>query len=353
MKALKFLISSVCKHFSLHPARLETLSAMLLGVMNSGNVHHISLSRYLPSTKPKSALRRIERFFQNQVLDFPEYALSIAGFLKFKGKFALCLDRTNWKFGSKNINYLVLSWRINRHVSIPLFAVELDKAGNSNTKERVDLLEQFDQVFGFDRIQSLMADREFIGEVWLSILITNKIPFFIRVKENSLVPYGDDSISIKSLFRHLKFGEYRGVEKEMYGTTVYFAGTKAKRGDLVVVISNQNWKAKRILDQYRKRWSIEEMFKKLKTSGFNWENTHMKLSSRLLTLLIILSIASVLLYCMALNSKIPWKRTLHCPLWSLFKQGMINFQHAAARSLDAALSFLFTSLATPSLLLVF
>nr|MBA3814713.1 transposase [Alphaproteobacteria bacterium] len=40
-------------------------------------------------------------------------------------------------------------------------------------------------------------------------------------------------------------------------------------------MTNQDLKAKLILDQYRNRWSIEELFRKLKTSGFHWENTHM------------------------------------------------------------------------------
>ena len=41
--------------------------------------------------------------------------------------------------------------------------VELDKEGNSSTTERLDLLEDFQGVFGFERINSLMADREFVG----------------------------------------------------------------------------------------------------------------------------------------------------------------------------------------------
>jgi hypothetical protein len=318
--------------------------------MNAGNVHHSSLARYVPSPNPESARRRVERFFQDQELDFAHFALSVVEFFKFKGKFALCLDRTNWKFGTKKINYLVLSWRLSRHVSIPLFAVELDKGGNSNTKERIDLLERFHQVFGFDRIQSLMADREFVGVAWLKALVKKGIPFFIRVKENGLVPYGDDDIHIKNLFKHLVPGKERLVEKDMYGSTVYFAGTRSKEGDLVIVVSNQEWKAKRILNQYRKRWSIEELFRKLKTSGFNWEDTHMKNSARLLTLLVILSIAVVLIYCMGVGSKIPWKRTLNCPLLSIFKKGILNFQHAAAKGIKAALSFIFKAIANARLL---
>lgn len=39
-----------------------------------------------------------------------------------------------------------------------------DKVGNSNTSEQINFLEKFNKifVFGFDRIKSLMADREFM-----------------------------------------------------------------------------------------------------------------------------------------------------------------------------------------------
>ena len=344
MKALTSLISILLNHFSIHPARKETLGAMVCGIMNSGNVCHISLSHYL-TTKPKSSLRRIERFFQKESLSFVESARSIVEVLKFKGKFELCLDRTNWKFGEKDINYLVLSWRIAKRISIPLFAIELNKAGNSNTSERIKLLEEFGKVFGFHRIKLFLADREFVGDVWFRKLIELKVPFYIRVKENGLVPYGEDAIYVGSLFKHLKSGEYRIIEKDMYGSTVYFAGTRAIKGDLVIVMSNQNVKAKTILERYRKRWSIEEMFKKLKTTGFHWENTHMTKSERLQTLLVIMSLASFLISCMASNTnKVPWKKTIKCPLWSFFKQGMINFQNVAAKSMEMALRFIFQSI---------
>jgi hypothetical protein len=59
---------------------------------------------------------------------------------------------------------LVLSWCLSKAISLPLFAVELDKTGNSNAKERIELLEKFGKLFDFNRIGSLLADREFIGD---------------------------------------------------------------------------------------------------------------------------------------------------------------------------------------------
>lgn len=211
--------------------------------------------------------------------------------------------------------------------------VELDKAGNSNTQERVDLLKNFDEVFGFLRIKSLMADREFIGKKWFQMLDKSKIPYFIRVKENTLLPWGKTPIKAERFFHHLREGESRLIVKEVYGGSVYFAGTRSKAGNLVIVMTNQDLKAKKILDQYLKRWSIEELFRKLKTSGFHWENTHMTHSPRLMSLLIILSLGMLIAYLMGIEDKIPWKKTLGCPLYSVFKQGLINFQRCLAQSL--------------------
>ncbi len=345
MKALTSLISSICTPISMHNARKETLSAMILAAMDVGNVHHVDLARYLPTETVEGSLQRVWRFFKKQKLELADVALVIVDALKFKGKFDLCLDRTNWKFGKKDINYLVLSWRVNKWMSVPLLAVELDKAGNSNAQERIDLLALFHKLFGFDRIKSLTADREFVGEKWFKQLIEWGAPFYIRVKENGLVPYGgDETINLKALFDHLAPGCYRKVEKEMYGTTVYFAGTRADAGDLVIVMSNQNLNAKAILDKYRMRWSIEEMFRKFKTSGFHWENTHMTDPARLLKLLGVLSIASVLIYSLGIGSKVAWKKTLNCPVWSTFRSGLIRFQHKLAKGAEIATAFLANNL---------
>lgn len=211
--------------------------------------------------------------------------------------------------------------------------VELDKAGNSNTEERIDLLSKFDKVFGFHRIKSLMADREFIGQKWFKMLEENNIPYYIRMKDNILLPWGAEPIHARNLFQHLMPKQVRLVEKQMYGGTVYFAGTRSKAGDLVIIMTNQKVSAEKILSRYRNRWSIEELFRKLKTSGFHWENTHMKKSERLVSLLIILSFALLIAFLMGQRIKIPWKKTLGYPLYSVFKQGLIHFQFLVAQSL--------------------
>ena len=126
----------------------------------------------------------------------------------------------------------------------------------------------------------------------------------------------------------------------MYEGIVYFAETRSKAGELVIVMSNQDLKASQILAKYRERWAIEELFRKLKTSGFHWKNTHMIYSARLVSLLIILSFGVLIACLMGQKQKILWKKTLDYPLYSVFKLGLICFQFLLAQSVAGVLETL-------------
>jgi hypothetical protein len=123
----------------------------------------------------------------------------------------------------------------------PLILESLAQKGNSNTRERIDILQLFVNVFGVKRIGSLMADREFIGKVWIDFLVRKKIPFFIRIKENRLVEWGPINRHFGVFFRHLKVKEKRHIQHCIDGQRLYFAGTRSTEGELVIVISTKCW----------------------------------------------------------------------------------------------------------------
>ncbi|BCR41286.1 hypothetical protein KHAB170019_21090 [Acinetobacter baumannii] len=104
----------------------------------------------------------------------------------FSFQVQLTLDRTNWKWGKRNINILMLAI-VYRGIAIPILWTLLNKRGNSDTKDAC-----FDSTlyshFGKDRIVNVFADREFIGEQWFTWLIEQDINFCIRVKKTSLSP---------------------------------------------------------------------------------------------------------------------------------------------------------------------
>ena len=120
------------------------------------------------------------------MIDFSLVATWVIQFFGLTDKqFYLSMDRTNWQWGKKNINILMLSITY-KGIAIPLLWSLLDKKGNSNTSERIALMERFIIQFGKDNIMGLLADREFIGADWFRWLKKERIHFIIRIKKNLL-----------------------------------------------------------------------------------------------------------------------------------------------------------------------
>lgn len=345
MSKYKPLIHQLSEHFSMHPSRFETFVGMIFGLISEGNVQHNALSRQVKSTSKKAAVKRVERFFKDEPLSMKAYAQLVVKLLQHTGKLKLRLDRTNWKFGNKDVNYLVLSWQISSHMSLPLLFVELDKAGNSNTAERIDLIQIFIDIFGENSIAELAADREFVGNKWIRYLIKHQIPFFIRVKNNTQVPWGKKPCSIKDFLQNWDKGKPRLIEKNMFGDVVYFACKALRDNDPLIVMTNQALPAHKILEIYKERWSIESLFKNLKTAGFNWEKTHMTDPERLIKLLIIMGIAALFVHAIGIQQKVSFRKTVKCPLYSQFRSGLLQFQYYLSQSLALAVFWLLSSLA--------
>lgn len=156
--------------------------------------------------------RRIQRFFAEFIFDRHMLAKLIFSLLPNKPPCRLSLDRINWKFGKTDVNILML--RVCYHgVSIPLLWKMLPKRESSNTSERQELIHEYIDIFGTLTIAAFMADREFIGEVWFEDLIRNKVPFYIRIRENMKVRVAGKGIKKTFyLFNQLKTGSYMHYE---------------------------------------------------------------------------------------------------------------------------------------------
>ena len=63
----------------------------------------------------------------------------IFSLLPEKNNLILVMDRTNWKLGGKDINILILGISY-KNIAFPLMFKMLDKRGNSNTAERIALI---------------------------------------------------------------------------------------------------------------------------------------------------------------------------------------------------------------------
>jgi len=289
-----------------------------------------------------SVHRRFERFFQYVRLDEGCVAQLIAHIMGLAGKpWHLALDRTNWKFGCCHINILMLGV-VHEKVCIPLFWVLLDKAGNSNARERTDLMGRLNETFPDQPIASLSGDREFIGERWMTWLENQAIPFVLRRKVNMFI-WKEGYVPVK-LSVHarrlenrqkciLKGTWYLGRDPEKKTTPIKVVMMRLKTGEMLIVATSRI-RIKTALPIYRNRWGIETLFSCLKTRGLGLEDTHITDPQKLAPLMGILAIALCLAYKAGLwvaRTKPP-RRKVHGRLQqSIFALGLKTFRKAMVK----------------------
>ena len=290
----------------MHGARRTLLVLLMIALVKATTVNTKELATAMETGVTLEAnVRRIERFLAALVLKSDYVARLLMALLPFEGRYRLSLDRTNWQFGSKKINVLVLAV-VYEGMAIPiLWSFLAGKKGNSNQAERIALLERFIDLFGTAQIEWLSADREFIGREWWAYLQAKGIVFYIRIRHHLHIEReGKKLMHASHLFKRLVVGQAWLYPKAVIigGVVVYLTAkkipTQHDRWEWLIVASNQA--APDAFEQYAQRWQIETMFKALKTNGFNFEDTHIKHDERLDQLMMVLALTFVWAYKMGI-----------------------------------------------------
>lgn len=348
------LLSSLLIEFpKLHSARLKFIVLFTLAVTKVGLVQLGSIAAGFDSAaEQSSSLKRIKRFLKEVSLDYgriAEFLVKLLGLDK-ESKWILSLDRTDWKFGSKPINIMMLGI-CGDSMAIPLLWSLLNKKGISNQKERIDLIKIFISIFGKHRIEYIVADREFIGIQWFKYLIKEEIKFAMRLKENFYVIRNGEEIQLAKLFRSLAVGQTCKPRKPYYlkGNKVYLTVSRINTDELLIIASP--YYESKALHYYSRRWEIETLFKALKTQGFNMETSHISDPVKFKKLLALLAIAFVWAYKTGvfLNQIKPIKiiESTGKRVYSIFKYGFKYLRNLLLNSYrEIELKRLFTVLST-------
>jgi|GEM_PF-1308770 len=227
----------LAEHLPWHGARLNFFTQFLLALFKVRSVSLAELATgFGGKAKVDSHYKRRQRFFRGFEVDQSSLARLLVRLVPVgEGPWRLAMDRTNGQFGQADINFLVLGvvWR---GVAVPLFWAVLDKPGNSDTEERIDLMERFLAVFGAAKIAALLADREFVGEDWFRWLQRNGIPFHQRLKRNTLVPNAwNRTMRLDVLFGSLKPGESHRLpgRRPVWGCFVHVSALRLEDGDFL------------------------------------------------------------------------------------------------------------------------
>jgi len=292
MKDISGLVRSLNVNLNWNKARASCFIKMLVALVTVRTVNLKELALAFNShASVDSRYRRIQRFFAIFLIDFRQIAFWIFYlFFKPSDKCYLIIDRTNWFRGKNKINVFMLSVAY-EGISIPLFWKLLPTCGNSSFEEQKELINQFINNFGKDKIEGILADREFANGKLLKWLAKQGIFFYFRIKENTVVHIREEKfLHVCKLFRRLnpKNKSVFSMTVWIYGQKVYLAGSRSEKGELMIIATNG--KPKNAIEIYLRRWEIENLFQSLKGRGFDFENTHISNLDRLAKLTALLAV---------------------------------------------------------------
>jgi Transposase DDE domain len=292
MNQITQLRNALRPHLSWHGARLTFLAAFLIALLRVKTINLAELATaFSGKAHTDSHYKRLQRFFRDFEMDYGEIAQTVVALMSIPEPWVLSIDRTEWKFGKCVFNILMLGI-VHDGVAFPVAWPLLDKRGNSNSHERMELFNDFLERFRDRKIACLCADREFVGKDWFGYLLDDpNTPFRIRIRSNHKLSDGRSSLKVGILFQDLQVGQHKVLRHKrlLWGHWLYIAALRFEDGDLLV-IATQSAPYSAIRD-YAQRWGIETLFGIFKTRGFCLESTHLTDPQRLSKLLALLSLA--------------------------------------------------------------
>ena len=292
MNQINLLRQALKPHLEWHGARLNFLALFLVALLRVKTVNLTELATGFRSTAQlESHYKRLQRFFGNFDLDYILIARAIVGIVNIPQPWVLSTDRTEWSFGTTRFNVLMLGI-VHNGVAYPVVWKMLNKKGNSNGDERMDLLDRFYDIFPDAKVAYLTGDREFVGKQWLTyLLIEPTIPFRLRIRKSDRIFDGKKELRASIIFASLKPGQTKILSgrRWVWGRSVYVSALRLDDGELLIIVSPDS--SLTAISDYGKRWGIETLFGMFKTRGFCLESTHFTDSERLSKLIALMSLA--------------------------------------------------------------
>jgi hypothetical protein len=271
-------------------SRKKFIGLFVLGLIKSRNVQFCEVAQHLNNeAKLSSNEVRIQDFFREVDIDYFYVALLLLQFLPAKKKLRLCIDRTEWDFGSCQINILMVVVGCGDY-QLPLYWEMLDnKSGNSSTQDRKDIVKLCVNLIGKERIGYIVGDREFIGHSWIKYLKDSGINFVMRLPKHHLLQRPNGTVcKIESL--NLEIGRPLILKDCLVDGVVADVWVQALiDGDFLYLLGTVNVEFMGQL--YAKRWTVESCFQGLKGRGFDLEKTHLKCLKKIKKLIALVAIA--------------------------------------------------------------
>ncbi len=280
------------KRLGWHKSRVDCFALLLVSLFRVCSVNMRALAVAMDGTADiDSRTKRVYRFFAHFKFDLSAISVWLFDlFFSDDSRFYIAIDRTNWKWGSSPINIFMLSICY-EGISIPVMWRVSKREGMTTGHEQIAFCNEFIERFGQERIEGLLADREFANKRFITWLRETKLPFYIRIKgDSSVFIKGKKYKKARDLFTHVQcFQHYVfPMYVEVFGAKHLLAASKNERGDLMIILTNA--KHSSAIPAYLRRWEIETLFQSLKGRGFNFEDTHVTKPERIEKIIALLAV---------------------------------------------------------------
>ena len=273
-------------------ARINFLAKFLIALIQVRTVNLAEIATAFSGTATvDSSYKRIQRFLRSFDISYSCIARFVVKLLGQPAPWVLSIDRTDWCLTSTPINILTLGICY-KGVAFPLLWVLLEKRGCSDDAERMALLSEFDRLFGFDSIDFLCADREFVSKKLFAYLKENRIDFRIRLRANTKISnQRGQMVRATRLFARGRIGEAVELKgrRRVIGQQLHISGMKLRGGEYLIVASGEP--TRRAVEEYARRWEIETLFGCFKKRGFCLEQTRLRETERLKKMVALLALA--------------------------------------------------------------
>src|SRR5215210_3114823 len=292
MADIRLLERTLRDNVAWNRARINFLARFIIALIEVRTVNLSEVANvFLGHAKRESRYKRVQRFLRFFELPYAQVARFVVRLLQVPAPWVITMDRTDWYLGETPLNVLVLGIA-HRGVAFPLLWRVLPKKGCSDTRERIELVEEFVALFGRASLRYLCADREFVSLGWFAYLRRERLAFRIRLRANTKVTNGrGQSVQARHLFRSQRAGRavlLKGARR-LLGQELFVAGLRRADGEYVIVCAPDE--SASLLEEYARRWEIETLFGCLKTRGFCLEATHVTETERLRKLVGLLALA--------------------------------------------------------------
>ncbi|MEO1342096.1 MAG: IS4 family transposase, partial [Cyanobacteria bacterium J06635_13] len=162
MNQINLLRQTLKPHLGWHGARLSFLALFLIALLRVKTINLTELATgFRSQAQTDSSYKRLQRFFRDFDLDYTVIAKAIVGIMGIPQPWVLSTDRTEWSFGATRFNILLLGV-VHEGVAYPVVWKMLEKKGNSNGDERMDLLDRFHELSVASQVSYLSIRKYFV-----------------------------------------------------------------------------------------------------------------------------------------------------------------------------------------------